>query len=306
MAANHGHSHGHSHAGASERRLGVAAALTGGFMLAEVVGGVVSGSLALLADAGHMLTDFASLLLAWFAIRLARRPADWRRTYGFDRFSVLAAFVNGLSLFVIAGLIIFEAYERLSEPGEVLGGIMLAVALAGLVVNILSFWVLSRGEEGNLNVRAAALHVMGDLLGSVAALIAALVILFTGWTPIDPLLSVLVALIILRSAWAVVKESGHILLEGAPQEIDSRKIAPVLVSDVPAVEEVHHVHLWSLTEERRMVTLHARIRSGADGPAIVRAIKSVLKNRFGLDHVTVELEHAACADGVPSTEKVLH
>ena len=174
------HGHGHGHAGHShgptlsahdapetrrskERAILIAAALTGGFMGAEVIGGLISGSLALLADAGHMLTDFASLLLAWCAFRLARRPADWKRTYGFDRFSVLAAFVNGLTLFVIAAWILFEAVRRLRDPHEVLGGLMLWVALAGLVVNVLAFWVLSRAEGDNLNVRAAALHVMGEL-----------------------------------------------------------------------------------------------------------------------------------------------
>jgi cobalt-zinc-cadmium efflux system protein len=171
--------------------------------------------LALLADAGHMLTDFASLALAWFGFRLAREPADWKRTYGFDRFSVLIAFVNGLALFVIAAWITWEAVTRLREPVPVMGGVMFAVALAGLLVNVLAFWVLQGGDTENLNIRAAALHVFGDLLGSVAAITASLVILLTGWTPIDPLLSVLVALIILRSAWRVVGESAHILLEAA-------------------------------------------------------------------------------------------
>ena len=241
------HVHGHAHGTQNQRAVGIAALLTGGFMIAEVVGGVVSGSLALLADAGHMLTDFAALVLAWFAFRLARRPADEERTYGFDRFSVLAAFVNGLTLFVIAGWICFEAYKRLNQPVEVIGGLMLWVALGGLVVNILTFWVLSRGEGDNLNVRAAALHVAGDLLGSVAALVASLVIIFTGWMPIDPLLSVLVALIILRSAWYVVREAGHILLEGAPEGFNRGKVTETILAEVAGVTRVHHVHAWSIT-----------------------------------------------------------
>lgn len=209
--------HGHSDGRSNERAVGIAALLTGSFMLAEIAGGLISGSLALLADAGHMLTDFASLVLAWFAFRFARRPATWRRTYGFDRLSVLAAFVNGLSLFAIAVWITIEAFNRLFEPGELMGDVMLWIAVAGLAVNVLAFWVLTRGEGDNLNVRAAALHVTVDLLGSVAAIVAAVVILWTGWTPIDPILSVLVVLIILRSAWKVVRESGHMLLEGTPQ-----------------------------------------------------------------------------------------
>ena len=217
-----GHGHDHQHAtAASARAIGIAALLTGGFMLVEVVGGILSGSLALIADAGHMLTDFAALAMAWLAFRVARRPADSRRTYGFDRLSVLAAFVNGLALFAITAWIVVEAIERLAEPRPIEGGLMLAVAVAGLLVNVASFWVLSRGDRANLNLRAALLHVVGDLLGSAGAIVAALVILGTGWTPIDPILSVLVAALILRSAWRVVKESAHILLEGTPANFDA-------------------------------------------------------------------------------------
>ena len=283
---------GHVHGSGNERAVGIAALLTGAFMFAEVIGGVISGSLALLADAGHMLTDFASLVLAWFAFRLARRPADWKRTYGFDRFSVLAAFVNGSSLFVIAGWICFEAWERLAEPVEVLGGVMLWIALGGLLVNILAFWMLSRGEGDNLNVRAAALHVAGDLLGSVGALVAALVIIFTGWTPIDPILSVFVALIILRSAWTVVRESGHILLEGAPRGFDRRAVADAIVDTVPGVTRAHHIHAWSITQERPMVTLEADIAPGTDIGATRDAIKNLLRDTFGMEHSTVEIAEA--------------
>ena len=258
-------------------------------MFAEVIGGIVSGSLALLADAGHMLTDFASLVLAWFAFRLARRPADWKRSYGFDRFSVLAAFVNGLSLFAIAIWITVEAYHRLNEPNEVIGGIMLWVALGGLLVNILAFWILSRGESDNLNVRAAALHVAGDLLGSVAALVASLVIIYTGWTPIDPLLSVFVVLIILKSAWAVVRESGHILLEGAPRGLDSRAVAKAIVEQIPAVTRAHHIHAWSITQERPMITLEADVAPGTDVSAAKTLIKDLLEESFGMAHATVEI-----------------
>ena len=281
--------HGHIHGRGNERAIGIAALLTGAFMVAEVVGGIVSGSLALLADAGHMLTDFASLVLAWAAFRLARRPADWKRTYGFDRFSVLAAFVNGLSLFVIAAWICIEAYKRLREPVEVLGGMMLGVAIAGLAVNVAAFWVLSRADGENLNVRAAALHVAGDLLGSAAALAASLVIIFYGWTPIDPLLSVLVAIIILRSAGVVVRESGHILLEGAPRGFDSRDVASA-VEGVPGVVRAHHVHAWSITQERPMVTLEVEIRDGADPRQIRTATKAMLREKFGISHTTVEVD----------------
>ena len=288
---DHGHAHGpggHSHVPKSERKIAIAAILTGSFMLAEVVGGVISGSLALIADAGHMLTDFASLLLAWFAFRLARRPADWRLTYGFDRFSVLAAFVNGLSLFAIAAWITVEAIQRLRDPVEVMGGLMLWVAALGLLVNIVAFVVLTRGEGDNLNVRAAALHVLGDMLGSVGALVAALVIIYTGWMPIDPILSVVVAVIILRSAWAVVKESAHILLEGAPAGFDRRDVATALGS-IDGVARIEHVHAWSVTQERPMVTLEVHVTEAANPAEVKAAVRSRLHDDYGIEHATIEI-----------------
>jgi cobalt-zinc-cadmium efflux system protein len=291
----HGHGHGHNAGQASGRGLGWAALLTGGFMVAEAIAGVISGSLALLADAGHMLADAASLGLAWLAVGLSRRPADQRRTYGSHRFQVLAAYSNGLTMFFIAIAVTWEAVHRLRAPTEVLGGPMLVVAVLGLAVNVAAFLVLHGAERENLNVRGAILHVLGDLLGSVAAIVAAVVILWTGWTPIDPLLSVLVACIILRSAWFLVRESGHILLEGAPDHLEVDKISADLVAAVPGVENVHHVHAWSLTPERPMLTLHARIADLGDGERITHAIRARLHERFGVDHVTVQIERAHCA-----------
>jgi cation diffusion facilitator family transporter len=212
--------------------------LTGGFMGIEVVGGLVSGSLALLADAGHMLTDFAALGLAWFAFRIARRPPDQRRSYGYHRIQVLAAFVNGIVLVAVVGWILVEAVGRLLAPVEVLGGVMLAVAVGGLLVNIAAFALLHGGDRDNINLRAAAIHVLGDLLGSAAAILAAGVILGTGWMPIDPLLSVLVALLILRSSWLIIKKSAHILLEGTPDWLDVGRLRADLVAQVPGVEDV--------------------------------------------------------------------
>lgn len=299
MHGSHDHGQIEVHAN-NEWRMGIAALLTGSFMFVELAGGIIANSLALIADAGHMLTDFASLTLAWFAFRLARRPADWRRTYGFDRFQVLIAFSNGLALFVIAGWIVYEAIDRLmAGEAHVAGGIMVGVGIAGLLVNVASFWMLRGADRENLNVRGAAIHVLGDLLGSVAALIAGAVIMLTGWTPIDPLLSVLVAIIILRSGWFVVAESAHILLEGAPKELDTRDIAPDLAAHVAGVEAVHHVHVWSITQSRRMVTLHAVIGDADDIDAVVQGIKMRLKDKFNLDHATVEIERRSCADDEP-------
>lgn len=293
-AHNHdGHDHGH---GASRTRIAWAGLITFAFMVAEVVGGLVSGSLALLADAAHMITDVFALGMAWYAFRLADRPADSSRTYGYDRFQVLVAFVNGLALFAIAGWIVYEAIERMSDPDSVLGGLMLAVAIAGMVANVVSFKILHGGNRDNLNMRAAMLHVLGDLLGSFAAVIAALVIIATGWTPIDPIASVIVALIILRSAWRVVSESGHILLEGSPAGLDTKAMAADLVSAVPALADVHHVHVWSITQERKMATLHARVAENADPDAAVRDIKQRMREAHDIGHTTVEIERGNCAD----------
>ncbi len=283
-----GAGHDHSLHQNNEGKVAIAAGLTGIFMVAEVVGGIISGSLALIADAGHMLTDFASLLLAWLAFRIGRRPADWKRTYGFDRFSILAAFVNGLSLFAIAAWIIYEAIKRLRDPHAIEGGLMLGIAVVGLIINIVAFYILTRGKKENLNIRAAALHVAGDLLGSVAAIVASIVILLTDWTPIDPILSVLVVLIILRSAWNVVRESGHILLEGAPEGFDRREVIAQL-SALEGVHSIDHVHAWSVTQERPVVTMEVTPQANADANAVKHAIKDWLRREFNVDHATVEM-----------------
>ena len=296
--APHDHGgHAHAHAG-NERAVTIAAALTGGFMLAEVAGGLISGSLALLADAGHMATDFAALALAAVGFRLARRPADETRTYGFDRVSVLVAFVNGVALMVLSVWIAVEAILRLMDPAEVLGGTMLVIAVLGLLVNVACFWVLHRADRDNLNVRAAALHVMGDLLGSVGAIVAAGVILATGWTPVDPILSMLVSLLILRSAWRVTSDSAHVLLEAAPRGFGAAAACEAVRDAVPGVARVHHMHAWSITEERPMATLEADLAPGTDPEGAKLAIKEVLADRFGIAHVTVEINEAGAPRAV--------
>jgi cobalt-zinc-cadmium efflux system protein len=276
-------------------RIGIAALLTGGFMGVELAGGLISGSLALIADAGHMLSDFGALALAWLGFRMARRPATSQRTFGFRRFPVLAAFVNGLTLFAIAAWIVIEAILRLNNPRAIEPDLMMWVAVAGLAVNIASFAVLHGAERDNLNVRGALLHVAGDMLGSVAAIAAAIIIMITGWLPADPILSMLVALIILRSAWALTTESAHILLEGAPGNIDLDTVTRDLAEAVDGVTDIHHAHLWSLDGRRSMMTLHARIADGVAGPDAVARIKARLHDRHGIDHATVEIEGETCA-----------
>jgi len=285
------------HGSGNMKRVIVALALTGTFMVVEVIGGLVAGSLALLADAGHMLTDTMALALAAIAFHVAKRPADARRTFGYQRFQILAAFVNGLSLLVIVGWILFEAMRRFVAPVEVAGPTMLVVAAAGLLVNVIAFAVLHGGDQDNLNIRGAALHVAGDLLGSVAAIVAAVVIIYTGWMAIDPLLSIAVAFLILKSAWALVQQSAHVLLEGAPAWLDRDEMQRTIIERVPEVEGIHHVHVWGLTPQDLMLTMHVRVaREGPNPTAIVRRVKATLKEDYGIGHSTIEIETADCAD----------
>ncbi len=265
-------------------------------MVAEAVGGWLTGSLALLADAGHMLTDSVALVLAWYAFRLAERAATARLTYGFDRVKTLVAYTNGLTIFVIGAWIVWEAVERISMPAPVLGEPMLVVALVGLGVNIAAFLVLHGGDREGLNMRGAIIHVVGDLLGSVAALVAAAVIIFTGWVMIDPILSALVAMLLFRSAWRLVAESGHVLLEGVPGALDRDGIAGDLARSIAGVREIHHMHVWSLDGSNNMATLHACLTEGTDAHRAVSAIKLRLARKHGIAHATVEPEFGACTD----------
>lgn len=299
-AHSHGHRHHHAHdhhhdhaAGASDTRLRTALILIAGFMWVEVAAGLWSGSLALLADAGHMLADAASLALALYAAAASRRPADAHRTYGYARTRVLAAFVNGLSLLLIAGWIVAEALMRLREPVSVLAGPMLAVAVAGLLVNLMAWRVLSGGED--MNTRAALAHVLSDILGSAAAIAAALIILATGWTAADPLLSLLVALLIARSGWSVTRESAHVLLEGAPPGLDLQKLAAELPAAVPGVLEAHHLHAWMLAPQDIQLTLHVHLSEGMRADAAIAAISEWLREHHRISHSTVQVEYAPCA-----------
>ena len=290
----------HHHHEANEknlRRVLIALVLTGLFMVVEIVGGIISGSLALLADAGHMLTDTMALALAAMAFHVSKRPPDGKLTFGYQRFQILAAFVNGISLLAIVGWILFEAVRRFLNPNEILGETMLVVAAAGLLVNMISFAVLHTGDQENLNIRGAALHVAGDLLGSVAAIVAALVIIYTGWTPIDPILSVAVAILILKSAWSLVKRSAHILLEGAPEWLDVQAMQERVVAGVPGVGEIHHVHIWGLTPQELILTMHMSVADGvASQSDVVRDTKQFMKDEYGIAHSTIEVDVDGCSD----------
>jgi cobalt-zinc-cadmium efflux system protein len=301
---HHQHQVHRQHDTDNERRVLWAMLLTGGFMFAEVIGGLLSGSLALLADAGHMLTDFVSLFLAWSGFRLSRRPSDPNRTYGYYRFEVLTAFVNGIALFAVVVWIFYEAFHRLLEPVAILGGMMLVMAVLGLGVNIVVFLLLHGGDRRNINIRSAAAHVLGDLLGSIAAVVAAVVILATAWTPIDPLLSLVVGLLILRSACIIVADSAHILLEGTPEDMDVAKLTADLQNNIAEVRDVHHVHVWSLTPQRSLMTLHVTVDNDSDQDVVLQKVNAFLGDHWRVEHATIQVERARCPDMVGKKARV--
>lgn len=303
-AQDHDHAHGHNHdhhadmtSADSRRRVAIAAVLTAAFMMAEVVGGVISGSLALLADAAHMLTDAGSLALAWIGYKLAERPADPQRSFGFARMKILAAFTNGILLVALACWIMWEAVHRLLDPVEVMGGVLMAVAIGGLVVNILAFAILHGGSKEDLNLQGALWHVAGDLLGSIAAIGAAVIIMTTGWMPADPILSALVALLVLFAGIRIARKSGHILLEGTPAGLEPEEIQADLLAEVDGVALVAHFHAWALTETRPLITLEVTAAPGADPDQVRRAVKARLAARFDVSHATVEV----VCEGAPAT-----
>lgn len=289
----HAHHHGdarHVHVteGRSQRALAFALALTLSFAAVEVLTGFLANSLALISDAGHMVTDAASLGLALLAQVIARRPPSARHSFGFGRAEALAAFVNGLAMLLVVGWIVFEAVGRFSAPRPVQGGTVLIVAGIGLAINLGVAWLLSR-DQASMNTRAALVHVMGDILGSVAAIAAGAIIYFTGWMQIDPLLSVLVSLLILKSTVALLRESYHSLMEGVPHAIDYLKVGDDL-AQVPGVLSVHDLHVWDMSPGQPALIGHLHIRSMREWPEVLALVKSMLLERHGIDHITLQPE----------------
>lgn len=273
----------------NERRIRLVFFLTASYALVQVVGGWLSGSLALIADSGHMASDAAALLLALVAYRIGKRPADGTRTYGFHRIRVLAALANGVMLLLLVIWIIREAIGRIHAPAEILAGPMLIVAVVGLVVNLAGAWVLWSGNRKDGNLRGALLHVIGDLLGSVGTIAAAIGILFTGWMALDPILSVFVALLIVRSAWELVKDSIHVLLQAVPKGVDTRAVECGL-AQLPEIEEAGHFHAWVLSDESIVATVHVSPAHDVDPLSLPPLVSSWLKARYAIDHVTVQID----------------
>ncbi|MBA2428531.1 MAG: cation transporter [Thermoleophilaceae bacterium] len=276
---------------ANGRALGVVLVLVAAFAVVEVVGGLFTGSLALLADAGHMLSDAMALGLALLALALARRPATPKRSFGLQRAEILAALANGVTLVAIALWIFIEAFGRLAEPSPILAGPMLAVAFAGLVVNAVGAAVLARGGDRSLNVSAALRHVMADMLGSVGAIAAAIIVLTTGWGYADPLVSVLIGLLVLASSYGILRDSLRVLLEAAPAGIDPSEVGRRMV-EADGVVEVHDLHVWTITSGFPALAAHVLVGRGEDCHARRRELETLLRHEFDLEHTTLQVDHA--------------
>lgn len=291
---NHAHAHAHQEAhahthGASKKILVTVLSITAVFMVVELIGGLISNSLALVADAAHMLTDVGALGLSLFVLWFSRRPARPERSYGYLRLEILAAFVNGVTLVVIAFAIFWQAYKRMLAPENVQGGLMMMVAIAGLAVNVVAARMLHASAHDNLNLRGAYLHVLGDLVGSVGAIIAAVIILFSGWTPADPIISIIVGLLILVSSWKLVRESVDILLESTPAHINLSALRDT-IDEIPGVDDVHDLHVWTVTSGYLAMSGHAVVCSVDESQRILKEIHQRMHDRFGIQHVTVQLE----------------
>jgi cobalt-zinc-cadmium efflux system protein len=280
--------HAHFIEARSQRALALALGLTLLFALIEVITGFLSNSLALISDAGHMVTDAAALGLALLAQVIAKRPPSARHSFGFVRAEALAAFVNSLAMLFLVGWIVYEAAHRLARPEPVQGLTVLVVAAIGAAINIVVAWVLARDEQ-NINTRAALVNVLGDLLGSIAAIASGAVIYFTGWVRIDPLLSLFVSLLIFKSTFGILRESYHFLMEGVPHQIDYLQVGADLAA-VPGVESVHDLHVWDMSPGQPALIGHLEIDDLAAWPEVLRAVKRMLLDKHGIDHVTLQPE----------------
>ena len=297
---HHQHDHGHSHGGGgghthihtnNKKALFLSFLLITAFMIVEVIGGLYTGSLALLADAGHMLSDAIAMGLALFAFKIGEKAASSSKTYGYKRFEILAAFLNGLTLLIISITIVWEAVQRFSAPPEIASSGMLAVAVIGLIINIVVAFILMSGGDvkGNLNLRGAFLHVIGDLLGSIGAIIAGLLIIFFGWSIADPIASLIVAVLILISGYRITKDAVHVLMEGKPDFIDLDDVREELLK-IPSVLSLHDLHSWSITSDFPALTVHLVVSGEANRDEVLIEVKSLLEQKFHISHSTIQME----------------
>jgi cobalt-zinc-cadmium efflux system protein len=291
MGHSHDHGHGHHHHGSNNKQaLKWSFFLIAGFMIVEVIGGLWTNSLALLSDAGHMLSDAAALGLSFLALTMGQRKATHSKTFGYKRFEILAAFLNGITLILISLYIFWEAYQRIVDPPEVVSSGMLIISFIGLLVNIAAAYILMKGDKDeNLNVRSAFLHVLGDMLGSVGAIVAALLIMFLGWSIADPIASIIVAVLIIISGWRVTKDSFHILMEGTPLNLEVAKVKDTILS-IPEVIEVKDLHIWSITSDFPALSCHVVKDPTADYKQVLYQVKELLNDEFHIHHSTIEID----------------
>ncbi|MBR2535712.1 MAG: cation transporter [Hyphomicrobium sp.] len=291
-----GHDHDHGTSTASATALTRALVLTGGFLIVEVIAGILTNSLALLSDAAHMLTDTAGIAIALAAIKIGERPADSRRTFGYRRFEILAAALNSILLFLAAAYILYEAWRRLIEPSEIDSLPMLAVAFTGLLVNIAAMRILAPGKDVSLNVKGAYLEVWSDMLGSVGVMLAAIVIYLTEWTWVDAVVAVGIGLWVVPRTWKLFSETMNVLLEGVPDGIDLEAVATDLRT-TPGVADIHDLHVWALTSNQPSLSVHIVLSDGADADVTRNAAAERLADRFHIEHVTIQTEKFDCRDG---------
>ncbi|MDF1646205.1 MAG: cation diffusion facilitator family transporter [Legionellaceae bacterium] len=290
MGAGHQHIPTHSN---NERVVLIPLLLTGGYFVVEAVGGVLTGSLALISDAAHMLTDVTALLIAFVAIKLSKKPADDYRTFGYHRFEILAAALNTILLLIVAIYILYEAYLRINQPPDIQSMGMLLIASVGLLVNIISMWLLNPGKNHNLNLKGAYLEVWSDALGSVGVIISALMIQFLGWHWVDSLIAILIGLWILPRTWALLKASMNILLEGVPDGIELKQLKN-LVCALEGVQDIHELHVWAISSHKISLTAHIVIDKKISHEALILAVNSLLKSEYNIAHTTLQVEYQTC------------
>ncbi len=292
------HSHNHQEVSSTNSKLLLCSLfITVSFMIVEVIGGVISGSLTLLADAGHMFADAFALFLSWFSIIMSKKPADNQRTFGYHRFQVIAAFINGISLLALTLWIIYEAINKIFSPTPINGYILFYIGALGLIVNSISFIILRQGSHEDMNIKSAIVHVLSDLLGSLAAVIAGIVIIFTGKVIADPLLSLFVSLLLLKATYRLIINSGHILLEGAPKGLTAEAIIHEIKKYIPEIMAIHHVHIWSLYTGKNYITFHINlVEEEHDYSKIIKKIKEILHDKFDIEHSTIQIEYDECTD----------
>jgi cobalt-zinc-cadmium efflux system protein len=290
---DHGHSHHHAVTAGNKKGLTIALFITLGIMVLEFLGGLITNSLALLSDSGHMLSDTAALALSLIAFYFASRPASAKRTYGFHRFEILAALFNGIALFLIAGFIIWEAYHRFFEPPAVSSGIMILIAVIGLAANLASAWSLMRNGDvkNNVNLKSAYIHIIGDALGSLGAIVAGLLMYFFKWYVADPIISVLVSVLILKSAWGIISNTVHILMEGTPSNVDQSEIKQALLQ-IEGVIDVHDLHIWTITSGLDSLSCHLLVEDSTDCFIILQKAIQIVEHDFDIHHPTIQIENS--------------